>query len=99
LWVIRDKRSHREFALLEDKLVREHLFSFLIFVFVFVLATSFGSFLRIPQKSNCSKFGVIYGRDGQDETQMYNNGNTPWPVPHDTHTAHTRHSQSISGGM
>lgn len=26
------------------------------------------------QKSNCSKFGVIYGRDGQDETQMYNNG-------------------------
>lgn len=44
LWVIRDKRSHREFALLEDKL-----------------------------KSNCSKFGVIYGRDGQDETQMYNN--------------------------
>jgi len=44
LWVIRDKRSHREFALLEDKL-----------------------------KSNCSKFGVIYGKDGQDETQMYNN--------------------------
>jgi hypothetical protein len=44
LWVIRDKRSHREFAELEDKL-----------------------------KSNSSKFGIIYGKDGQDETQMYNN--------------------------
>lgn len=30
--------------------------------------------MLLQQKSNCSKFGVIYGKDGQDETQMYNNG-------------------------
>lgn len=44
MYVIRDHRSHREFAELEDKLM-----------------------------SNSSKFGLIYARDGQDETEMYNN--------------------------
>ncbi|KAL6046391.1 Rap1 GTPase-activating protein 1, variant 2 [Balamuthia mandrillaris] len=44
LYVIRDQRSHKEFAVLEDRL-----------------------------KSNSSKFGIIYAKEGQDETAMYNN--------------------------
>ena len=70
LHVVRDPRSHESFALLEDKLVLNSLSNphhLLTFLFL--------------QTSNSYKFGVLYAKEGQDETAMYNNGTLSFPSP------------------